>query len=398
MTQVLYQLPNGWEWQTLGKVVDKTENLNPLKDADKLWTYIDISSIDRNMTVISEPKKILGKDAPSRAKKQVQEGDVLFATTRPNLKNIALVNQVYNSPVASTGFCVLRASSSVLSAYLFYFITTDFVQNQIEPFVGGASYPAITDNNLKKTPIPVPNLKEQKRIIEKLDALFSHINSSIAHLKENLTLTAALLKSSLSSSLLSKGHWELVELSDVCQITTKLCDPREKKYLDMYHIGGANITSFSGELFKLKTAREEKLISGKFPFDTNMVLYSKIRPYLMKVAKPNISGICSADIYPLTPNKQKITRDFLFYLLLSEQFTQYAIEGSSRAGMPKVNRNHLFNFKFHLPPLDEQEAICESLASLNQKTNQLNSEFANKLAYLVGLKSSILNSAFKGEL
>lgn len=92
----------------------------------------------------------MGKDAPSRAKKQVQQDDVLFATTRPNLKNIALVKEEYNSPIASTGFCILRANENILPAYLFYSVTTDLVQNQIEPFIGGASYPAITDGNLKK--------------------------------------------------------------------------------------------------------------------------------------------------------------------------------------------------------------------------------------------------------
>ena len=398
MEQVLYQLPDGWEWQQLADVVVKTENLNPLKNADQLWTYIDISSVDRDRFMVTDPKEILGKDAPSRAKKHIQLNDVIFATTRPNLKNIALVRDEYSSPVASTGFCVLRANEKVLPAYLFYFVTTDFVQAQIQPYVGGASYPAITDGNLKKALIPIPGIEEQKRIVEKLDALLTRIDTAIEHLQESVTLADALLKSSLSSMLTKQEHWDQVRLVDVCQITSKLCDPREEQYLDMFHIGGANITSFSGELIDLKTARQENLISGKFPFDNSMVLYSKIRPYLMKVARPSISGICSADIYPLTPDNQIMSRDFLFYLLLSEEFTQYAIEGSSRAGMPKVNRNHLFNFKFHLPPIDEQMSICNSLDSLVVKTNEVSKELASKLSFLTGLKSSILDSAFKGEL
>lgn len=398
MEQVLYQLPDGWEWQQLADVVVKTENLNPLKNADQLWTYIDISSVDRDRFMVTDPKEILGKDAPSRAKKHIQLNDVIFATTRPNLKNIALVRDEYSSPVASTGFCVLRANEKVLPAYLFYFVTTDFVQAQIQPYVGGASYPAITDGNLKKALIPIPGIEEQKRIVETLDALLTRIDTAIEHLQESVTLADALLKSSLSSMLTKQEHWDQVRLVDVCQITSKLCDPREEQYLDMFHIGGANITSFSGELIDLKTARQENLISGKFPFDNSMVLYSKIRPYLMKVARPSISGICSADIYPLTPDNQIMSRDFLFYLLLSEEFTQYAIEGSSRAGMPKVNRNHLFNFKFHLPPIDEQMSICNSLDSLVVKTNEVSKELASKLSFLTGLKSSILDSAFKGEL
>jgi type I restriction enzyme, S subunit len=356
------------------------------------------SILPKPVDIRNKINSLLGKDAPSRAKKHVQLNDVIFATTRPNLKNIALVRDEYSSPVASTGFCVLRANKKVLPAYLFYFVTTDFVQAQIEPYVGGASYPAITDGNLKKAPIPIPSIEEQKRIVVKLDALLPRIDTAIEHLQESVTLADVLVKSSLSSMLTKQEHWDKVSLSDVCQITSKLCGPREEKYLDMFHVGGANITSFSGELVDLKTARDEKLISGKFPFDNSMVLYSKIRPYLMKVARPSFSGICSADIYPLKPDNQKMSRDFLFYLLLSDLFTQYAIEGSSRAGMPKVNRNHLFDFEFYLPPIDEQKSICESLDALVEKTNEVSKELTGKLSYLAGLRASILDSAFKGEL
>ncbi|WP_180794055.1 restriction endonuclease subunit S, partial [Vibrio parahaemolyticus] len=101
---------------------------------------------------------------------------------------------------------------------------------------------------------------------------------------------------------------------------------------------------------------------------------------------------------PLTPDNQKMNRDFLFYLLLSDLFTQYAIEGSSRAGMPKVNRKHLFNFEFFLPPIDEQKSICESLDTLVENTNEVSKELTGKLSYLAGLKASILESAFKGQL
>jgi type I restriction enzyme S subunit len=119
--------------------------------------------------------------------------------------------------------------------------------------------------------------------------------------------------------------------------------------------------SGNGELKGLLTAKEEGLISGKFLFDHKMVLYSKIRPYLMKVARPEFGGLCSADVYPLEPTKTLISRDFLYHLLFTKSFTEFAIEGSARAGMPKVNRDHLFAFEFRLPPLTEQQRIVAIL-------------------------------------
>ena len=151
------------------------------------------------------------------------------------------------------------------------------------------------------------------------------------------------------------GH--KVRLDDVCGISSALIDPRQTQYLQLPHVGGANIESMTGKLIDLKTAEEEGLKSGKFLFDDQMVLYSKIRPYLTKVARPNFRGVCSADIYPLSPNDGQLDRNFLFHLLLTPTFTDYAITGSARAGMPKVNRDHLFAFQFHLPALSEQRRI-----------------------------------------
>lgn len=111
----------------------------------------------------------------------------------------------------------------------------------------------------------------------------------------------------------------------------------------------------------MKTSKEENLISAKFLFDEEMVLYSKIRPYLVKVARPNFKGLCSADIYPLLPEKEKIIKDFLYYILSSDEFTDYAIKGSGRVGMPKVNREHLFEFEVPLPSIDIQKQIVEKI-------------------------------------
>jgi Type I restriction modification DNA specificity domain len=158
-----------------------------------------------------------------------------------------------------------------------------------------------------------------------------------------------------------KAGAQTKSLGEVCEISSVLVDPRRGEYLNMLHVGGANIESKTGELIELKTAREEGLISGKFVFEDDAVLYSKIRPYLMKVARPNFRGLCSADIYPLSVKPEQLDRDYLFYLLLSSKFTDFANAGSARAGMPKVNRDHLFAFRVCLPPLPEQRRIVAIL-------------------------------------
>jgi len=129
-----------------------------------------------------------------------------------------------------------------------------------------------------------------------------------------------------------------------------------------------------------------------------MVLYSKIRPYLMKVARPDFSGLCSADMYPLAPLPNQITRDYLFHLLLSKHFTEYAIQGSARAGMPKVNREHLFEFRVWLPSIQKQNELAAKLDALHEETQRLESLYQRKLVALEALKKSLLHEAFSGQL
>lgn len=250
-----------------------------------------------------------------------------------------------------------------------------------------------------KIEIPLPPLPEQHRIVKILDEVFADLAKAKENAEKNLQNTKELFESYLHSVFANPGNnLEEKTLADVCEIKSKLVDPRKSEFLNMIHVGAGNMITKSEILIDLKTSKEEKLISGKFLFDNTMILYSKIRPYLMKVIRPNFDGLCSADIYPLSPIQNKITRDYLFHLLLTQDFTQYAIKGSGRAGMPKVNRDHLFAYKFYLPSLKKQKSIVAKLDSLSTETKKLEAIYKRKLEDLEELKKSILKKAFNGEL
>ena len=175
------------------KLLVKTNTINPKTEySNREFTYIDISSIDNKHYSISSPKILNGSDAPSRARKLIRKGDIVFATTRPNLKNISMVSETYNNPVASTGFCVLRTNPELLlNEYLFYYLISESVQSKIEPFIRGAQYPAISDKDLTNIEIPVLPLRNQEQIVEKVRELLNRNNKIITALNlkiENLTL------------------------------------------------------------------------------------------------------------------------------------------------------------------------------------------------------------------
>lgn len=294
--------------------------------------------------------------------------------------------------------CKGLVPKSVLNhVYLFHYLSS--ITDVLNALGTGATFKELSSHKLKEVKIPVPPLSEQHRIVEILDKAFADIAKAKANAERNLQNARELFESKLNEVFTKKGEgWEEKRLGEICDITSTLVDPRMNEYLGLTHVGAGNIESKTGALIDLKSAREEGLISGKFLFDDSMVLYSKIRPYLMKVARPDFIGLCSADMYPLLPRKTVITRDYLYLVLLSKHFTDYAIQGSARAGMPKVNRNHLFDYRVWLPDITRQEQIADNLDALSAETQRLARIYDRKLEELEALKKSILQKAFSGEL
>ena len=196
LNYVFVELEEKYGLIKINDVVVKTKNKNPLNEKDTPFTYIDISSIDNKLFKIVEPKQLIGSEAPSRAKKEVFQGDIIYSTTRPNLKNIAIVSENYNNSIASTGFCVLRTNEKTINYYLFYFLITEKLFEQIEPNIRGAQYPATSDNDLKNCNIPNTPYETQQKVVSYLDEI-SNKMEKIKNLQKKKMQSLKELKASI---------------------------------------------------------------------------------------------------------------------------------------------------------------------------------------------------------
>lgn len=175
--------PNGVEYKTIGNCVQKTSNIK-WKTTEGSYFYIDLTSVDRATHKIIETQMVNETNAPSRAQQIVLEGDVLFATTRPTLKRFCLIDDKYDGQVCSTGFCVLRAKENlVIPQWLFHIVSSSEFYYYVEAKQKGASYPAISDKEVKQFEIPVPPLPVQREIVRILD----NFTELTAELQEKLT-------------------------------------------------------------------------------------------------------------------------------------------------------------------------------------------------------------------
>lgn len=321
---------------------------------------------------------------------------VLYGRLRPYLRKVLVPDFAGH---CSTEIFPILPSDDLDRSYLSYWLITESTTGAIDRLCNGARMPRANMEQALELEIPLPPLAEQKRIVALLDDAFAGIDEAKAKAETNLGNAIGLFEMVREDSMREpEAQTTSYGFDEICKVDSVLVDPRESTNAAKLHVGGANIESKTGRLIALQTARQEGLKSGKFPFQEGMVLYSKIRPNLMKVARPDFDGLCSADMYPLAPVAGRVCRDYLYHLLLTERFTRFALLGSERAGMPKVNRDYLSRFTTKLPSINEQQALASKLDSLDQSLRLLRELLTNKLAALQELKSSLLSQAFAGEL
>jgi len=157
-------------------------------------------------------------------------------------------------------------------------------------------------------------------------------------------------------------HWSLKRFKFLASISSGQVDPRKAEYRDLVLIAPNHIRSGSGRVIAQETADAQGADSGKYFVRRGQVIYSKIRPKLRKATIAPCDCLCSADMYPVAPKVEELSTDYLLALLLSEPFTQFAIDASMRVAMPKVNREALRNCLMWYPGLQEQANILSFVA------------------------------------
>jgi type I restriction enzyme S subunit len=225
--------PLGWVSVTLGDVTsDLIDRSGP--PPGKTFRYIDISGVDRKNMIVLETKTIAAEKAPSRAKQHVQRGDVLVSMTRPNLNAIAIVPEELHGQIASTGFHVLRPKK-LDSKFLYYLVQTRSFVESMSRVVQGALYPAVRPKDVLAFQFSLPPLNEQRRIVSKIEELFSQLDEGIASLKaarrQLKVYRQALLKGAFEGKLTEE--WRSAtseELESADALLTRIQNERQASY------------------------------------------------------------------------------------------------------------------------------------------------------------------------
>jgi type I restriction enzyme, S subunit len=198
-----WEIPGGWVWARLGGVCRETGRIDPARHMQGEFTYIDLSAVDDGR--IGKAQHLPVDKAPSRARQPVASGDTLLSCVRVYLRNNALVPPELDGAVASTAFCVLRPTNALHPKFLFWFIHFRKFTETLIPLQRGNSPPAVLDDDVRDQWMPVPPLAEQRRIVARIDELFTEIadgETALTRARDDLdTWRRALLKAAVTGEL-----------------------------------------------------------------------------------------------------------------------------------------------------------------------------------------------------
>ncbi len=452
-------LPKGWVCTTVGEVCDKPIQRKP--QDDESFYYIDIASINRGLKKIEGASYIIGKDAPSRARKVLDEGDVIVSMTRPNLNAVSKINSDYAGQIASTGFDVLKPVL-IETDWIFSIVKSEKFIQSISGITQGALYPACKAADIRSFEFGMPPLPEQKRIVKKLDSLLAQVDTIQQRLNNLPDIIKRFRQSVLAAAVSGKltEQWRekkpqksankiLIELARVREAqfekeiedgnkeTKRLLSKINKHNPELPTIELPNSwvwTSFMASMEKVvdchnKTApyidegipliRTPDIRDGKISLKGAKYISQETYDYWSRRCPPKSGDIIftreapmgEAGIVPkgtvlcmgqrmmlLRPMKEFINPEYVLLNILSLNFQERMNEDAIGTGVKHLRVADVEALSYPLAPLEEQTEIVRLVEQYFALADTLEKNLANAKQRVDNLTQSILAKAFRGEL
>ena len=209
--EIPFDIPESWKWCRLGALTYNWGQKTP----DNRFCYVDVGSVNNiSHTLNSENTVVEAKDASSRAKKIVKYGDVIFATIRPYLKNICIIDREFPyEPIVSTAFAVMHCPEGLLNKYLYYYLLspTFMCFANARDKAKGVAYPAIGEKDFFNGIVALPPIEEQQRIVAKIEELLPYVDRYAAAYEKLEQFNAKFLEDMKKSILQYAIQGKLVE-------------------------------------------------------------------------------------------------------------------------------------------------------------------------------------------
>ena len=415
------------EWQE-SKVIDVAQINTATYSTNEKWEYVnylDTSNITNGQ--LAEVQLISDLNSlPSRARRKVQSGDIVYSTVRPNQRHYGIIKKPDDNMLVSTGFAVLRGKNQILDTkFLYYFLIQDHIVEKLQTIAehSTSAYPSIRPSDIGSLELGFPPLSEQQAIACILGTLDDKIELNRQMNKTLEEMARAIFKSwfvdflpvrakmaartqagglkpeiaklfpdSFENSELGeipKG-WKIGTLGNVADHPRRGIKPKEIKsdtpYIALEHMP-RNCIALSDWV----TA--ENLESNKFEFKKGEILFGKLRPYFHKVGVAPVNGVCSTDIVVVVGESMKWF-GFVLGHISSTEFVEYTNAGSTGTKMPRTSWIEMARYQIVLPP----EPLASAFTAFIQPSVERIIANINETITLASLRDVLLPKLISGGL
>ena len=429
-------LPPNWSWVKLGDVCETTSGGTPSRKYSKYYEgnipWIKSGELNFN-TITASEEKITKEAIKSSSAKIFSKGTLLIALYGATVGRLAFlgIDAATNQAIAAI-FTPQNLSNKFLYWYLF-----SYRENLLKQRIGGAQ-PNISQGTLKNIPIPLPPLPEQKKIVEKIEELFSGLDSGVASLKkakEQLRLYRQSVLASAFNGRLDGGSqksnvksqkemlkaaepevkyknnglpesWKWVKLGEVVDSirygTSKKCvyEKVGKPVLRIPNIINGYINDDD-----LKYSEFNKVEIKELSLDKNDILIIRSNGSLSLVGKTAIVSnkykgyLYAGYLIRIRLKADSYNSKFLNLLFSSTQLrNQIEFKAKSTSGVNNINAQEIQTLDIPLPPLTQQTQIVEEIESRFAGSEALEKAIDDSLTKAETLRQSILKRAFEGTL
>lgn len=399
----LYQLPDGWEWK-------KLEDLFIVKDGThdspkyvqnlefSLITSKNLGEKGLDFTKISYISKEDYDKINMRSK--VDLGDLLFAMIG-SIGNPVIIKNEPNFAIKNVALFKCKNETNLIE-FLRYYLLSQFVVMKMKQEANGATQKFVGLTYLRNFPVPQIPPVEQKRIVQKLDALFERIDKAIALLQKNIDAADNFMNSVLNDvfSDLDGRHSKRTLFSFDFGMSAGGTPLRQNK---LFWENGTIEWFSSGELNQLFTKPANEKItqiglenSSAKLFESGTLLIGMYDTAAMKMSILSNDGSCNQAIVGFKPDAKELNIYFAKYQL--EYLKPVILEQRQGVRQKNLNLTKIKNIEISYPDLIIQNKVVDFLDDVSAKIEQVKSAQQQKLQSLLNLKSSILDQAFRGKL
>ena len=345
---------------------------------EEVIDYVDISSVDNSAKCVTGYESIRFAEAPSRARRHAEKGNILVSTVRPNLNAVAMCDfDVPHELVVSTGFCVFSCKAGVNQDFVFFFCQSrQFIESLVKQATG-ANYPAVNDSIIRGVMLPAYSYAEQTAIASRLKTLRRIIALRQCQLRTLDTLVKSQFVEMFGDPISNPLRWQKEALDDVC-LSIVDCPHSTPKYtmentgymcirtsiVKKNHINWDDIEYISEAEYRQRIQRK-KPVKGDIVYTREGAILG-----IAAVIDRDCNVALGQRSMLLSPNREKILPHFLSAAMNLDSFLENALRDLSGTASPHINVGDIKAFRMIVPPVEKQETF-ERIVEQSDKSKVL---------------------------